>query len=365
MSKAPRRWTVGLVIGQLDYGGAETQLADLALHLPQQYQPIVYCLSHRTEPHGARLRAAGIPVRALPAKAHFDFERVHRLRRALRLDRVDLVHGFLYIGSAYAYLATRPPQRLPLVASARNCKREPNWLRRWLIARALRNAEAVICNSEEMKRFAERVYRVRPESAAVVYNGVDLERFQFRPPVRTGRIGTVGRLTPQKDLGTFLEAAARVARRRPEVRFEIAGAGSERARLESQARALGLSERVRFLGTTDRIERFLEGLEQFWLTSAWEGTPNVLLEAMAVGVPVIATAVGGVPEVVDSGRTGVLVDPGDCERIARASIDLWKQPGEAERFARAARAEVEQRFSREVMVRETCRVYEETLRAAA
>ncbi len=357
---------LGLVIGQLDYGGAETQLAELALRLPQGYEPVVYCLSSRDHPHGERLRKAGIPVRLLPARRHYDAGRVARLARLLRSDGIEVAHAFLYIASAYTYAATRMPGAPRFVASARNCKHERTLLRRWLMRRALHGADAVVCNSREMARFAAEHYRARRDRIHVVYNGVDLERFAFRPRhAATGRIGAVGRLEEQKDWRSFLRAAACVLKERPDLEFEVVGEGSERSRLEHLARDLGIAGRVRFPGTRDDISEFLATLDQFWLTSTWEGTPNVVLEAMAVGVPVLATRVGGVPELIEDGRTGVLFAPGDTAALAQRSLDLLRRPDEQERIALRAREEVERRFSPARMVADTCRVYEEILEEAA
>ncbi len=362
MTRRPATVRLGLVIGQLDYGGAETQLAELALRLPDHYEPVVYCLSDRDEPHGSRLRRAGVAVKRIPAVRHYDIARTRRLARLLREDRIELAHAFLYIASAYTYVATRGAGAPRFVASARNCKREKTILRSWVMRRALHGADAVICNSKEMARFAARHYRARTERTHVVYNGVDLDRFPFRGVVPlTHRIGAIGRLEKQKDWPTFLRAAAQLLKSRPGVEFEIVGEGSERARLEGLARQLGIAGSVRFAGTRSDVEGFLTTLDQFWLTSTWEGTPNVVLEAMAVGVPVLATRVGGVPELIEDGRTGMLVEPGAPSSLVARSVHLFEDPAECERLVRNARGDVEKRFSTGQMVTETCRVYESVL----
>ena len=126
----PQRMRVGLVIGQLTYGGAEGQLCRLAMGLRESCDVVVYCMSGATEPYGAQLRAAGVTLRVFPAFGSFDVTRVVRLARALREDKIAVVHAFLFIASAYAYLATRFPGRACLVTSARNCKHESNPVRR-------------------------------------------------------------------------------------------------------------------------------------------------------------------------------------------------------------------------------------------
>ena len=350
---------IGLVIGQLTYGGAEGQLYELARGVSRQREVFVYCLSEQLGPYGRLLEAAGIPVRTLPARRHFDPARVVALSRWLRRDAIGLVHAFLFIASAYAYLATRLARGVPLVTSARNCKLEPSPMRRSLMRRALRTSDAVICNSQEMARFATRHYRARRDRLHVVYNGVDAKRFVPRDGPSEGLvIGTVGRIEAQKNLDMFLQAASAVLRDRPDARFEILGEGTELPRLEARVSSLRLQHAVHFREATDDVPGFLRRLDQFWLTSDWEGTPNVVLEAMAAGVPVVATRVGGTSELIEDGRTGFLVDPGDVGAISTRSLELAAEPTLGESVAANARSAVEERFSLAAMVANTSAVYD-------
>jgi len=359
---AVTRMRVGLAIGQLTYGGAEGQLYELARGLAAQCDVRVYCLSAQTEPYASRLAEAGIPVEVLVARRNLDPSRVLDLRRRLRRDRIDVVHAFLFNASAYAYLATRAASGIRLVTSARNCKLEASLLRRRILRAAFRASDAVICNSEEMARFAEEHYGAPASRTVVVYNGVDLTRF-----VSSGEasgpltIGTIGRLERQKNLDAFLEAAAKVAAARPDARFEIVGQGTQRARLEARAADLGLGRAVVFRGAVADIPAFLARIDQLWLTSDWEGTPNVVLEAMAAGVPVVATRVGGTPEVVTHGVTGLLVEPGDAQAVADAALQVAGDRDLEARLATGARAEAEKRFCLSTMVSETLRIYARTL----
>ena len=226
--------------------------------------------------------------------------------------------------------------------------------------RAFRRSDAIICNSSEMARFATDYYRAPSERVSVVYNGVDAERFMAcRNPRRSGGpvVGTVGRIERQKNLDVFLEAAECFRRSQPGARFEIVGEGSDRPRLERRVGELGLSDAVSFKGTTDDVPGFFSRLDQFWLTSDWEGTPNVVLEAMAAGVPVVATRVGGTPEVVEQGRTGVLVPASDAAAVCSAALALAADPARASRMGDDARIAVIERFSLQRMAERTATVY--------
>jgi glycosyltransferase involved in cell wall biosynthesis len=356
----PQRMRVGLVIGQLSYGGAEGQLCRLAVRLCRTHDVVVYCLSNVIEPYAEQLRAAGVPLRVFPAIGRFDVTRVVRLARALREDRIVVVHAFLFIASAYAFLATRFVGGTRLVTSARNCKLEPNPVRRWLMIRSFRASRAIICNSREMAAFATDHYGAPEGLIHIVYNGVDAQRFRTeRQPHEGLRIGTVGRIERQKNLDLFLDAAAGVAERIENARFFVVGQGSERARLEARSLALGLGGKLEFVGLTDDVPGFLAQLDQFWLTSDHEGTPNVVLEAMAAGVPVIATRVGGTAEILVDGESGILVEKGEIGAFVEAGIRLASERSLSARMSTRARAEIESRYSIEAMVEATAQVYAE------
>lgn len=358
------RRRVGLVIGQLTYGGAEGQLFELARGLSAFADPVVYCLSAAIEPYGTRLADAGIPLRVLPSRGSFDVSRVRALRRALLEDDIDVVHAFLFLASGYAYLATRGLRRVALVTSARNCKPEPNRVRRAVLKAAFRASARIVCNSREMARYAAEYYGAPPERTRVVWNGVDTTRFAGRRTTHDGlRIGTVGRVEKQKNLHVFLDAAAIVLAKQPGARFEIVGDGSLRPAFVAEVHARGMAQSVTLPGTRSDVPVFFSGLDQFWLTSDWEGTPNVVLEAMAAGLPVIATRVGGTPEVLDDGVTGILVAAGDAAAVATASLTLAADPPAAQAMGRRAADAAQTRFSIDAMVQATARVYEEALGA--
>lgn len=358
---------MALAIGQLTYGGAETQLCELAEGLTDRFQVSVYCLSAKSAPLADRLRRAGVHVEVFPARGSMDLSRVAALRGVIARDRPAVVHAFLFIASAYCYLATRALSHTALVTSARNCKLENSAVRRAVIRRAFAASGAVICNSGEMAAFAQAHYGAPAARCQVVYNGVDAERFApCSVPKKGGlRIGTVGRIERQKNLDLFFDTAAKLLDIRPEARFFLVGEGSLRSRFEASVRERGIGEAVEFLGTRDDVPGFLRTLDQFWLTSDWEGTPNVVLEAMACGLPVVATRVGGTAEIIDDGKDGLLVEAGDRQLFFEAARSLVENPARSETLGREARQSVVQRFSVPAMVDRTVRVYEGLLEIGA
>ena len=211
---------------------------------------------------------------------------------------------------------------------------------------ALRRARTIVVPSDYLRQIAGG-WGIRPERLLVVPNPapalgelVTRDEARRRLGVTRFAVGAAGRLTEQKALGDALAAVARV----PGVELLVLGDGPERTRLEQRAAALGMTGRVRFLGAGTRADvlALFRGVDVAVLTSAWENLPHTVLEALAVGTPVVATVVGGVPEVVRDGVNGLLVPARDIEAIAAAIERMAHEPGLRETLAAAAAASVEE-----------------------
>jgi glycosyltransferase involved in cell wall biosynthesis len=345
---------VGLVIGQLSAGGAEGQLWLLCKGLDHAVaRPIVYCLSDRTEPYGSLVEAAGVPLRIITGG---QLTRLRKLRQWLHSDRLDVVHAWLFIANAYAWLANCGAGR-PLVTSARNCKRQGRALD-WLNRRALAASDAIVANSSQVAQYIQGEYGAPQPRIRVISNGIDTERFHPRDVGDgevAGPIVAVGRLVEQKNHALFLRAAADLARLVPKAQFVIAGDGPLRGALEAQARQLGIADRVQFTGERRDIETLLRAGSILWQTTI----ANKLFDYMASGLPVIATDVGGTRELVRSGVDGFVVSEDDAAAFVRHSQELL-QPGTRLQFAAAARARAEE-FSVARMVKALSELYEDVL----
>jgi len=350
---------IGLVVGQLSTGGAEGQLLQASRGLDRRrFAPTVYCLSAQVDPIGPLLQREGVTLRVAPRSG---MARVRWLAGQMAADQIDLVHAWLYIANALAWSATRLTKRRPLVTSARNCKVQGR-VSQVANCLAFRGSRAIVANSHDVADYIVRHYRAPRDRIRVVYNGIDIERFRPRPQAgeAAGPIVTVGRLVGQKNHALFLRAAAVLAQQGAAVRFAIVGDGPLRASLEAAARSLGIAGRVEFLGERSDIENVLRGASQFWLTSRWEGMPNVVLEAMASGVPVLATDVGGVRELIRDGVDGFVLPPDDAAAFARHARALLDDPARLSAFKAAARARAEA-FATPQMVAALARLYEEVL----
>jgi glycosyltransferase involved in cell wall biosynthesis len=239
-------------------------------------------------------------------------------------------------------------------------------LRQWAVAVGV---DRYIAVSAAMAKKLRETRFFPSRKVVVIRNAVDSRRFPPEPDAGLPRaIGgaparpvvlSLARLEPQKGLADLLQAAVHV----PEATFLVAGEGAERARLESLARTLGVDGRVTFLGYRDDIPRLLASCDLFVLPSLYEGLPISVLEAMAAGKPVVATAIAGTEEAVSGGETGLLVPPGDPPALAEAIRSVISDPRRAEQFGRAGRERALREFSAEKMVREVTRLYEQVLSA--
>jgi glycosyltransferase involved in cell wall biosynthesis len=215
--------------------------------------------------------------------------------------------------------------------------------------------------------FAARVIRIRPDRLLVIPNGISLEDVPPADPAEARAIlglsadtlvmGTVGRLQPVKGTRYLLEAFTQLAAVHEDVVLLLVGDGPERASLQVLAQQLGIAKSVRFLGDRQDVSRCLHTMDVFVLPSIWEGMPNAALEAMAVGLPVVATAAGGTPEVVVDGVTGLLVPPRDPDALARAVARLLRDSDLRRTMGQAGRVRAKQRFSIEETVRRTEELY--------
>ncbi len=328
---------VGFVIGQLSVGGAEGQLCELLRHLDSRFSPTVYCLADHTGRFAEDVQHLGVPMHLVGSHG---IQRSLRLGRMIQEHRIDLVHSWLFIANGYSAAATLLGRTRPLITSARNCKVQGR-ASQVVNSIAFRCSRAVVVNSRDVEEYIVRHYAAPRARIHVVPNGIDTQRFcPAAPGADNGKgslIVNIGRLVQQKNQALFLQAAAEVAKVLPQTRFMIVGDGPLRAALEKQAAALGLSDRVVFAGERRDVEAILRQATLFWLTSRWEGMPNAVLEALASGVPTIATDVGGTREVIRDGIDGFIVAAGDGAAFVRHTLALLGDAAMQRRFATGAR----------------------------
>ena len=294
------------------------------------------------------------PVTAFPIRG---FARPATLARAAAFARWCRTHRISVLQSCdlYANTFALPAAALAGVALRVGSRRELNPDKSSgqiaLQRQAYRCAHAVVANSNAAARQLS-AEGVPSERIRIIANGVSMERFASRLETRAvSTVLTVANLRTEKAHEVLLAAAAQLAPRYPQLRFQIAGDGPRMAELRGLAATLGVADRVSFLGHREDVPALLAGADAFVLPSRSEAFPNGAIEAMAAGLPVIASATGGLLDLIDNGRTGILVPPDDPSALAHAIAGLVTSPAHASVLGAAARDEVTRRYSFDRMVR--------------
>jgi glycosyltransferase involved in cell wall biosynthesis len=318
------RTRVAHVIDDLGHGGAQRQLLLAASELAGDIDASVVVLSDRVDPYAPLLRERGVDVVVLARRSHLEPARVAALARALRSRRVHLVHGVLDASNGYAFLAARLLGR-PVVLSLRSDRLGVAGARAAVLRWMLRRADAVTVNSYSGRDHLLREVGVRADRVHLVPNIVPA------PPVARAEaggdvVGCVGRLTAVKRFEAVIEALARLRRSRPAARLVVVGDGPCRRRLEAAAARAGVSGQVEFTGAVDDAAPLIARFSCLVVASQHEGLTNVALEALSLGVPVVAVAAGDLPRVVAPGRTGVLAPDGSPPSLAGAIEQALSSP---------------------------------------
>jgi glycosyltransferase involved in cell wall biosynthesis len=329
-----RRLRIAFVIDDLGYGGAQRQLSVITEGLSEVADPQVYCLSQTTHPFAGIIRDRGTRVVVLRRAHGFDVGRLRGLVREFRTQKIDIVHGFLDAANIYAYFAARLT-RIPCVLSLRNEILRVRGVRAWTLRRALRRADGITTNSKAGRRFLIDSLSIPSRRVAFVPNAIKPPPSSDPAPA-PGRpiIGFVGRLAKQKRVDRLVDAFAELADSFPRAVLTVVGDGPERDALEGQVRRLGVETRVEMTGLVDDVEKRMREFTCVVLPSAFEGFPNVVMEALAIGVPVIACPVGDVEDVVLNGHTGYLIEDDSPAALAalieRVLTDetLWRRTRE-------------------------------------
>jgi len=298
----------------------------------------------------------------------FSFSLVRRLGALIDREGIDLVHCHRHKGALYGTLAARRSRRdIPVVITVHGMGRTRTFLRRLTNRLLFPRITRILAVSKAVRKdILQSNPRLDPAKVRVIYNGIDTSRFPLRRnnSRRMDRsvFGTVGRLVPTKGYDLLLRAFAELLLRFPGVTLKIAGAGPLKGCLEEEARRLGIEGKVHFVGFRSDVAVFLEELDFFVLPSRAEGLPLALLEAMAVGVPVIASDAGGIPEVLSDPVFGWTVPAGAVKLLGRAMAKAAaSSPDERQRRAWSARKRIEEAFSLDRMVRDIEQIYGECL----
>jgi glycosyltransferase involved in cell wall biosynthesis len=350
-----------LIIPTLDRGGAEKQLTLLACGLAERgdFDVHVCCLTHGG-PWFAALAKAGVPVEIIGKKGKLDLSAYWKLKRHIQSLRPDIVHTWLFAANSYGRQAAIASGVKHIVAGERCVDRWKVWYELAIDRRLAKRTQKIVTNSSGVVDFyAER--GIAREKFAVIPNGIE----PFVPPDDNPReilceelgvpsdvklIAAIGRLWPQKRVKDVIWAAELLRVVRDDVHALVIGDGPQRWRLERYCEQVGNSSMCHILGERSDVPRILPHLYAVWLASAYEGQSNAIMEAMAAGLPVVASDIAGNRDLVVPNETGFLVPVGDKAGFARKMQTLLNDPELASRLGAAGRERMLSEFSIEQMI---------------
>jgi glycosyltransferase involved in cell wall biosynthesis len=357
-----------------DLGGLERKLIDFFRAVDRsRFRPVAAALKGGGE-LAPEIRATGMDLHERLLRFKYDPAPVLRLLRLFRSERIRLVYTFAHPNALfYAYVLRKLLGGPPVIVSIHATGR---WGKRGLLGPRqrflLRAADRILAVASMHRELLIREEGLPAGKIEVIYNGVDLStyrpgrnreetRARLGVPENTPLLVIVARLVPLKGHPVLLEALEIAAQRGVPFRALLVGDGPERAALEERARSLGLEARVAFTGARHDVPDLLGASDLAALVSHQEALPNALIEAHASGLPVVATSVGSVPEIVVEGETGHLVPPGNAGALADRLAELLADPGRRRLMGRNARRRAETVFPLEKMFRERERVFTEVI----
>jgi glycosyltransferase involved in cell wall biosynthesis len=359
------------VIPTLVKGGAEKQLCLLATHLPKdQFDVQVSVLTH-TGLYEPWLTDDGISVVQINKRWKLDPGALWRLRKAIREFAPDILQTWMFAANVYGRLAAMM-ESVPVIVAGERCA--DHWkvgYEHALDKYLARRTERIVVNSAAVRDFYTNKQRLGADKFTIIPNGIDAaaakgageSREQLASeigiPTRAPWIGVVARLWPQKRLKDVIWAADLLKVAEHQCHVLLFGDGPLRWRLERYAKQVNVADRVHFLGHREDVAQWLPHLRCLWLASQYEGQSNAIMEAMAAGVPVVASDIPANRTLIDHGETGLLYPVGDRGDLARQTHRLLSDDQLADRLGRAGRERIQNEFGVEKMVRSYAQLYEE------
>jgi glycosyltransferase involved in cell wall biosynthesis len=380
--KGAPRYRVALFVNSIAMGGVEEHVRQIAVGLAERGLEVVLVCPESDEisPLAHACTAAGVQVERLTLSLHTGasgaFTRLLRLVRLLRAAKVDVLHLHLigYTGGRWAVLAGKLARVPALITTVHIAPSGPESLRVMLERRIINlMVDRFIAVSRVTQERQIRYLHQSAHKTVVIPNAVELSRYRDVPkasrefilrkqgiPRDAAVIGCVARLSEGKGLNYLIDAMPDIVARVPRAHALLVGDGPSRADLERQASALGVRDRVHFAGYHQDIPAWLAAMDVFLLPSLSEALPLSILEAMAAGLPIVATAVGGIPEAVEDGLNGLLIPIMDARALSTAVVEVLSNAAHAKQMGLAGRARAEL-YSDAILIERLLKLYGEAL----
>ncbi len=358
------------VSSAMSLGGGETHVIDLCQALIERHHEVHLALRLQS-PLRDRLASSSVTFHDVPLRNSLDVGSAQRLSHIIQHQQIDIIHGHVARDYAVCALARRGAGRGQLVLTRHHyLPIKENWGYRWLF----RQVGRVISVSEFVRQGLITSLNLPSDQIVTIPNWITPDEYRQLPDPQFARnrfdvhepfvVGMIGQITPAKGQEEFVRAAGLIASQRDDVAFLIAGQEQDQRtpftrRLRSLADEAGLGKRLKFIGRVEQLPEFFAALTVFVVPSWQEAFSIVLIQAMAAGVPVIASDIGGPAEIITHGVTGLLVPPRHVEIVAGAINSLLDHPDQQTQLAEAARQEVQRRFERETVINQIESIYQD------
>jgi len=333
------------IIGRLNYGGAEKLLLDLCRKIDKGNFSVSVIVLQDENPLIQAFEDAGIKLKFFHKRSKFDFGIIRRVATYLKQEKPDVVHTHLFAGDFWGGEAALRA-KVPIIISTKHDVLDEGWWRNYLGRRARRRFNKVIAISKATQKHLIDEEKIPYQKVQVIYNGIDVNKFYLPEPKLfkqdTLAIGSVGRLSKEKGQKHLIRAC-RFLRNR-DWKLILVGGGPLEKDLAAQARFLGIDDHVKITGFVNDVREYFDEFDVFVLPSISEGLSLSILEAALAGKFIIATDVGGIPEIVTHNETGLLFRPKNIEGLVQHLEWVSNNRREAVRMALALQKEVLEKF---------------------
>jgi len=344
------------IIGNLTYGGAEKLLLDICRKIDKKRFEINVIVLKKNNDLVEQFEDAGVKVKVFDKKGKFDFDVIERVADYLRQINPDIVHTHLFAGDFWGAMAAEKAG-LKNIISTKHDVLDEGTVRNFLGRRARRKMKNVIAISDAIRDFLIKKEKIRLSKIKVIYNGIDIDKFYNKKPkiFRSQKliIGSIGRLSKEKGHKHLIRACCFLQNK--DWQLYLVGDGPMRNELEQIVKNLGLKDKVVFTGFINDVREYLDKMDVFVLPSVSEGLSLAVLEAAAAGKFVIATDVGGVPEIIKHKSTGLLFKPKSIEQLVRHLNWVQDNREEAGRMAAKLQQQVVEKFD----INKSIKLYED------
>jgi glycosyltransferase involved in cell wall biosynthesis len=351
------------IIGRLSYGGAENLLLDLCRKIDKTKFDISVLALQGAGSLQPKFEAAGVKVEVMRKRFKGDLAMIRKVKEYIGKQKPDIVHTHLFVGDYYGGQAALKA-KVPVIVSTKHDILSEGKVRDFLVHRVHRKINKIVAISRATKDFIIKHEKVPFEKVALIYNGIDSDKF-YLPESKIfsqeiTKIGAIGRLSPEKGHKYLIRACRFIKDKK--WRLLLVGDGAVRKDLERAVQLLDLEGYVTFVGEVEDVRPYLEQIDIFVLPSLSEGLSLAIIEAAFAGRFIIATNVGGVPEIIKDKETGLLFKPKSIEQLVSRLKWAMEHKDEASKMARRLQAEVVDRFDINLIIKQYEQLYYDLLK---